>query len=88
MTKLIIAMVQGNDRDGYRLYPNCDEYEDLTVAEWKAICAADGVVVTENDDLVLDAPVKQGTVYHCAMPPDKQGVVYHSMDVCVWEETD
>ena len=88
MTKLIVATVQGNDRDGYRLNPVFNEYEDMTVAEWKAICAADGVTVTENADLVLDAPVKQGAVYHCAVPPDAQGVVYHSMDVCVWEEAD
>ena len=88
MTKLIIALVQGNDRDGYRLHPNCDEYAGLTIAEWKAICAEDGVVVTENDALDGRVENQHCTVYHCAMPPDAQGVVYHSIDVCVWEETD
>ena len=54
----------------------------MTVAEWKVLCADNGVTVTDN--AVLDGRVEnqQGTVYHCVFfPGDEQ-------DVCVWEETD
>ena len=85
MTKLIIAPVQGSDRDGYRLrrlHPNFGEYAGLAVAEWKVQCAEDGVTVTENAGLNGRVENQKGTVYHCVITPEL------SMDVCVWEETD
>ena len=81
MTKLIEATVQGNDQDGYWLNPDFGEYEDMTIADWKATCAADGIVVTENPDLDGRIENQQGTVYHCAASSDEY------VDVCVWEET-